>query len=521
MPQKPERSGFLRVVLGDQLTPGISALADGDRQRDVVLMAEVADETGYVRHHKKKIAFFFAAMRGFADALRAEGWRVDYVKLDDPGNTGSLTGEVARAVRRHQPQGIVTTAASEHRVVALQDEWASAAGRPVDVREDGRFLCSRAEFRDWASGRKQLRMEYFYRDMRRRTGLLMDGDKPVGGQWNFDHENRKPARADLFMPRPLTFEPDARTAAVLDLVEKRFGNHFGDLRPFGFPVTRDGARKAAAHFVSRMLPHFGDYQDAMLRGESFMYHSVLSPLLNVGLLDPLELCRLAEAAFHDGRAPLNAVEGFIRQVIGWREFVRGIYWFAGPSYTGLNALGATRSLPSMYWTGETDMACMQAVISQTREHAYAHHIQRLMVTGNFALLSGIDPHEVHEWYLAVYADALEWVEAPNTIGMSQFADGGLVASKPYASSGAYIDRMSDYCGSCRYKVKKRTGPDACPFNALYWDFLARHRERFRSNPRMAQMYRTYDRFAEEDRVELHKSAAGFLARLDLHGTDRS
>jgi deoxyribodipyrimidine photolyase-related protein len=363
-------------------------------------------------------------------------------------------------------------------------------------------------------------MEYFYRDMRRRTGLLMDGDKPVGGQWNFDHENRKPARADLFMPRPLAFEPDARTAEVLDLVGQRFGNHFGDLRPFGFPVTRDGALQAAAHFVSRMLPHFGDYQDAMLRGESFMYHSVLSPLLNVGLLDPLELCRLAEAAYHEGRAPLNAVEGFIRQVIGWREFVRGIYWLAGPSYTGLNALGATRSLPSMYWTAETDMACMQAVISQTREHAYAHHIQRLMVTGNFALLSGIDPREVHEWYLAVYADALEWVEAPNTIGMSQFADGGLVASKPYASSGAYIDRMSDYCGSCRYKVKKRTGPDACPFNALYWDFLARHRARFQSNPRMAQMYRTYDRFAEEDRAELHKSAAGFLERLDRHGTDR-
>ena len=521
MPSKTERTGVLRVVLGDQLTPGISALAGGDRERDVVLMAEVADETGYVRHHKKKIAFFLAAMRAFADELRAEGWRVDYVTLDDPDNTGSLTGEVARAVQRHKPQGIVTTAASEHRVVALQNEWASASGRPVEIREDERFLCSRDEFKDWASGRKQLRMEYFYRDMRRRTGLLMEGDKPVGGQWNFDHENRKPARADLFMPRPLTFEPDARTAEVLDLVEQRFGNHFGDLRPFGFPVTRDGARQAAAHFISRMLPHFGDYQDAMLRGESFMYHSVLSPLLNVGLLDPLELCRLAEAAYREGRAPLNAVEGFIRQVIGWREFVRGIYWFAGPSYTGLNALGATRSLPSLYWTAETDMACMQAVILQTREHAYAHHIQRLMVTGNFALLSGIDPREVHEWYLAVYADALEWVEAPNTIGMSQFADGGLVASKPYASSGAYIDRMSDYCGGCRYKVKKRTGPDACPFNALYWDFLARHRERFQSNPRMAQMYRTYDRFAEEDRVELHKSAAGFLARLDRHGTDRS
>jgi deoxyribodipyrimidine photolyase-related protein len=357
-------------------------------------------------------------------------------------------------------------------------------------------------------------MEYFYRDMRRRTGLLMDGDKPVGGQWNFDHENRKPARADLFMPRPLAFEPDARTAEVLDLVGQRFGNHFGDLRPFGFPVTRDGALQAAAHFVSRMLPHFGDYQDAMLRGESFMYHSVLSPLLNVGLLDPLELCRLAEAAYHEGRAPLNAVEGFIRQVIGWREFVRGIYWLAGPSYTGLNALGATRSLPSMYWTAETDMACMQAVISQTREHAYAHHIQRLMVTGNFALLAGVDPFQVHEWYLAVYIDAFEWVEAPNTIGMSQFADGGVVGSKPYVSSGAYINRMSDYCAGCAYDVAQKSGPGACPFNLLYWHFLLRHRMRFAQNPRMAQMYRTWDRMEETRRTTVLAEADAFLARLD-------
>jgi deoxyribodipyrimidine photolyase-related protein len=520
MPQKPERNGSLRVVLGDQLTPGIAALADGDRQRDVVLMAEVAAETVYVRHHKKKIAFFLAAMRAFADELRADGWRVDHVKLDDPDNTGSLTGELVRALERHNAQEVVTTAASEHRVLALQQEWATATGLPVHIREDDRFICSRDAFKDWASGRKQLRMEYFYRDMRRRTGLLMDGDKPVGGQWNFDHENRKPARADLFMPRPLAFDPDAQTAEVLDLVERRFADHFGQLRPFAFPVTREGARLAADHFISRQLVHFGDFQDAMLRGESFMYHSVLSPMLNVGLLDPLELCRAAEAAYHDGRAPLNAVEGFIRQVIGWREFVRGIYWLSGPSYTRQNALGATRALPSMYWTAETDMACMSAVISQTREHAYAHHIQRLMVTGNFALLSGIDPHEVHEWYLAVYADALEWVEAPNTIGMSQFADGGLVASKPYVSSGAYIDRMSDYCDGCRYKVKKRTGPDACPFNALYWDFLARHRERFQSNPRMAQMYRTYDRFSDEVRGEVHDAAAAFLARLDRHGTDR-
>jgi deoxyribodipyrimidine photolyase-related protein len=316
------------------------------------------------------------------------------------------------------------------------------------------------------------------------------------------------------MPKPLAFKPGAETARVLDLVEREFPDGFGTLRPFSFPVTRRDAQQAAEHFIAHMLPHFGDYQDAMLNGEPFMYHSVLSPMLNVGLLDPLALCRSAEDAYRRGKVPLNAVEGFIRQIIGWREYVRGIYWLAGPGYVTQNALGATRRLPSMYWTGKTDMACMSDVIGQTLEHAYAHHIQRLMVTGNFALLAGIDPHEVHEWYLAVYADALEWVEAPNTIGMSQFADGGYLASKPYAASGAYIDRMSNYCRGCRYKVKQRTGPDSCPFNSMYWDFLSRHRLRFEGNPRMAQMYRTYDRFSDADRAAIHERARAFLVELD-------
>jgi deoxyribodipyrimidine photolyase-related protein len=355
--------------------------------------------------------------------------------------------------------------------------------------------------------------------MRRKTGLLMEGDQPTGGQWNFDSENRKPAKGDLFMPRPKRFAPDAETKAVLALVESRFSDHFGDLEPFWFPVTRTHAHEAMAWFLREALPRFGDYQDAMLRGEKFLFHSLLSPLINVGLIDPLELCRRAEAEYKAGRAPLNAAEGFIRQIIGWREYVRGIYWREGPDYTRRNALGATRRLPLMYWSAETDMACMAEALGQTKEEAYAHHIQRLMVTGNFALLAGIDPFEVHEWYLAVYADAYEWVEAPNTIGMSLFADGGLLGSKPYASSGAYIDRMSDYCRGCVYDVKDKTGPKACPFNALYWDFLARHRSRFEGNPRMAQMYRTYDKIAPAMRESLHAKAAAFLAHLDAHGAD--
>ena len=510
----------LRIVLGDQLTPTLSALRDGDRRRDVILMMEAAEETTYVRHHKKKIAFILAAMRAFAGELRAAGWQVDYVRLDDPENEGSFTRELARAVARRAPARIVTTEASEQRVLRAQQEWPTLFDAQVDVLSDDRFIAGKAEFFAWAEGRKQLRMEFFYREMRRKTGLLMDGDAPAGGQWNFDHDNRKRATADLFMPSPLRFAPDAETRAVLDLVGARFAGHFGALEPFWLPVTRTDADKAAAHFLREALPHFGDFQDAMLRGERFLFHSVLSPLINVGLLDPLRLCQAAEDEYRAGRAPLNAVEGFIRQIIGWREYVRGIYWLKGPDYVRSNALNAARALPSMYWSGETDMLCMAEAIGQTRQDAYAHHIQRLMVTGNFALLAGIDPHQVHEWYLAVYADAFEWVEAPNTIGMSQFADGGILGSKPYAASGAYIDRMSDYCSTCRYDVKQRTGPKACPFNALYWDFLARHRARFEGNPRMAQMYRTYDKFNDEARAALHVQASAFLSHLDQHGTDR-
>ncbi len=509
----------LIFLLGDQLSPSISALEGCDPARDVVLMAEVADEASYVRHHKKKLAFIFAAMRAFADELRGLGWTVDHVRLDAPANTGSLTGELARAISRHKPHGVIATEAAEWRVLEMQKGWRESLGIDFELRPDGRFVCSREEFAAWAKGRKQLRMEYFYREMRRKTGLLMDGGEPAGGQWNFDHDNRKQAKTDLFMPAPIRAAPDERTRAVLALVAERFPENFGDLEPFWFPVTRTDAQKAVQRFLKEALPRFGDYQDAMLRGEKFLYHALLSPLINVGLVDPLELCRQAEAQYRAGRAPLNAVEGFIRQIIGWREYVRGIYWLGMPGYTQRNELCAARPLPWMYWSGETKMACMAAAIGQTKEEAYAHHIQRLMVTGNFALLAGIEPHQTHEWYLAVYMDAFEWVEAPNTIGMSQFADGGWLASKPYAASGAYIDRMSDYCSSCRYKVKVRTGPDACPFNALYWDFLTRHRERFERNPRMAQMYRTYDKFAEGERSAIKTQAARFLAHVDAHGTD--
>ncbi|MEM1313693.1 MAG: cryptochrome/photolyase family protein [Pseudomonadota bacterium] len=501
------------LVLGDQLTPTVAALARGDRARDVVLMAEVREEATYVPHHRKKLAFLFSAMRHFAEELREAGWRVDYVRLDDPENAGSLAGEARRALERHGAAGLVATEPGEWRLRSAMEGWEAALGRPVKVLRDDRFLASQDAFAAWAEGRKQLRMEYFYREMRRAHGVLMEGDKPAGGKWNYDHDNRKPPKAGLAYPEVPRFQTDAVTREVLELVEG-FDGGWGDLSPFWFAVTRAEAEAAAERFFAEALPRFGDYQDAMVSGQAFLFHSVISLYLNAGLLEPLALCRRAEAEWREGRAPLNAAEGFVRQILGWREFVRGIYWREGPGYAQRNALGAEAALPAFYWTGETDMACMAAAIGQTRAEAYAHHIQRLMVTGNFALLAGLRPQEVAEWYLAVYADAYEWVEAPNVIGMALYADGGVLASKPYAASGSYIDRMSDYCGGCRYEVKARSGPEACPFNPLYWDFMVRNRARLQGNPRVSRVYSTWDRMGEDKKAAALESAAEVRARLE-------
>ncbi len=500
----------LILILGDQLSDTIAALQEAEKSSDIVVMAEVADEASYVPHHRKKIAFLFAAMRKFAKRLQDDGWQVAYTKLDDPENTGSIPGELIRRAEEFSAREILATELGEWRLI----EALATCPIPVRQLEDARFIATHAEFETWAEGRNELRMEWFYRDMRRKTGLLMEGDKPVGEKWNYDHENRKsPPKSAQFAP-PLRFAPDAITQEVLDLVATRFPDNFGTLDPFWFATTPEDARAQLDHWVAHNLPGFGDYQDAMMTGERFLNHSILSLYLNAGLLDPLEVCRAVETAWKADAAPLNATEGFIRQIIGWREYIRGIYFLEGPDYTSRNALNHSRKLPAFYWGAETKMHCLSETVAQTREEAYAHHIQRLMVTGNFALLAGIDPGEVHEWYLAVYADAYEWVEAPNTIGMSQFADGGIVGSKPYVSSGAYIDRMSNYCKSCAYKVKDKTGPEACPFNLLYWHFLNRHRDRFASNPRMGNMYRTWDRMDEDRRETVLSDADSWLKRLD-------
>ncbi|WP_108484258.1 cryptochrome/photolyase family protein [Oceaniglobus ichthyenteri] len=499
----------LILILGDQLSPDIAALKQADKS-DTIVMAEVWDEASYVAHHPKKIAFLFAAMRKFAARLRDEGWQVAYSTLDDPDNTQSIPGELLRRAEQHGAQEVLATEPGEWRLIgALND-----CPLKITQLQDDRFLASHSEFETWAEARKQLRMEYFYRDMRRKTGLLMEGDSPAGGQWNFDHDNRKPAPKDIAFSGPMQFTPDDVVQQVLRLVGDKFPDNFGDLEPFWFATDTTQARRALTHFITYALPRFGDFQDAMLRDNAFLYHAVISMYLNAGLLSWQEICDAAQQAWRDGHAPINAVEGFIRQIIGWREYMRGIYFLEGPDYTRRNVLNHTRDLPGLYWGAKTDMLCLSKSVEQTKTEAYAHHIQRLMVTGNFALLAGIDPYQVHEWYLAVYADAYEWVEAPNVIGMSQFADGGIVGSKPYVSSGNYIAKMSDYCKSCAYDVRKKTGQGACPFNLLYWDFLIRHRERFAKNPRMAQMYRTWDRMGEPRRKTVLTEAAAFLDRMD-------
>ncbi|PZU24293.1 MAG: cryptochrome/photolyase family protein [Shinella sp.] len=504
----------LVFILGDQLSPSISSLDGFDPEQDMVLMCEVAEEATYVRHHKKKLVFILSAMRHFADELVGRGLDVRYVRLDDRDNSGSFTGELLRAIADVKPRKIIITEAGEWRVMEAIARWPDQTGLPVEVRTDGRFLCSREAFRQWAAGRRELTMEFFYRDMRRRTGLLMQDGAPVGGRWNFDAENRKPAEPGLFRPKHLEFSPDAVSLAVMALVARRFKSHMGSVDGFAFAVTRTDAEHVADAFMTDFLPGFGDTQDAMLKGDPFLNHSLLSFYINVGLLDPMALCSAAERAYLEGRAPLNAVEGFIRQIIGWREYVRGVYWLFMPDYAGRNFFAAERPLPAFFWTGETDMACLSTVIGETIANAYAHHIQRLMVIGNFAMLTGLDPKAVHRWYLEVYADAFEWVELPNVIGMSQFADGGLLGSKPYAASGAYIARMSDYCEGCRYDVRRKTGEGACPFNALYWDFLDRNADKLSGNRRLAQTYATWRRMTEDQRQDYRQSARAFLVKLD-------
>ena len=503
----------LRLILGDQLTATLPVLQDATISKDIILMAEVKEEATYVKHHKKKLAFLFSAMRHFADALKKENYQVRYRYYNNEDNQGSLLEEVKLALKETGCEEVVVTSPGEYRLLKSMEQWEHQLGVPVHILDDTRFYSTKQDFDEWAQDRKTLRMEFFYREMRKKTGILMEEGNPVGGKWNYDEKNRESLPASKSVPEPTTFSPDEITRAVLDLVKEEFNDHFGDLEPFHFAVTREQALTVLDEFVEQRLPEFGKYQDAMRHNAPWLFHSHLSFYINCGLLSPGEVVEHAEAAYHAGTAPLNSVEGFIRQILGWREFVRGFYWHYMPDLATDNYFNAKRDLPSFFWDGYTNMNCMRQCITDTKNNAYAHHIQRLMVIGNFSLLTELEPEQVQQWYLLVYADAYEWVELPNVSAMILYADGGNLATKPYAASGSYINKMSDYCKNCGYSVTKKTGEKACPFNYLYWRFVDNNRDKLKDNPRMGLVYKSYERMDDEKIQQMRKDASVFLRKI--------
>jgi deoxyribodipyrimidine photolyase-related protein len=494
----------LVVVLGDQLDASSSAFVGFDPKLDAIWMAEVEQESTHVISSKQRTTLFLSAMRHFAKSLEAKKWPVTYITLDSPENTGSLAGELEKIILLQKPQQLIMAMPGESRVLISLQGVAAKHQLLLDVREDSHFLCTLDTFKKHITGRKQIRLEFFYREMRHKTGVLMDGKNPIGDQWNFDAENRgsfgKQGPQDL--PPPSRFAPDDITRDVMQLVNQKFAHHPGSIDTFGWPVTREDALTSLNEFIAHRLPYFGLYQDAMWEGEVWLYHSHLSCALNTKLLHPKEVLDKAQEAYQQGHAPIEAVEGFVRQILGWREYVRGIYWTYMPEYIDRNGMHASAKLPNFFWTGKTDMACLKDAIGLTLQHGYAHHIQRLMVTGLYALLLGVIPKDVHAWYLGVYVDAVEWVEVPNTIGMSQYADGGLMASKPYIASGKYIDRMSNHCKGCKFNPSESTGENACPFTTLYWDYLNKHSDTLAKNPRMLMQLKNLHRLSVEKREDI-------------------
>ena len=508
----------LILILGDQLDIEASALSDFDPAHDTLWMAEVLEESTHIPSSKQRTTVFLSAMRHFAAQLQMRDWPLRYRRINSADNHGSLAGELAQAIATIKPDQLVMTAPGDWRVLQSLRAVAKQHDVPLEVRDDTHFFSTVREFTEHAKGRKQLRLEFFYREMRHKTGLLMSGKEPLGGQWNFDTDNRGSfgKKGPGQLPSPSRFAPDAITQEVIGWVNDTLAHHPGSVTQFGWPVTRAQALVALQEFITHRLPSFGLYQDAMWEGEVWLYHSHLSCALNLKLLNPREVLAAAEAAFQSGHAPLPAVEGFVRQILGWREYVRGIYWTHMPDYVEGNAQQAHEPLPDFYWTGDTDMACLRDAITQTLQHGYAHHIQRLMVTGLYALLLGVEPKQVHQWYLGVYVDAVEWVELPNTLGMSQFADGGLMASKPYVASGKYIDRMSNHCKGCRFNPAESTGETACPFTTLYWDYLNRHADMLAKNPRMLMQLKNLNRLTPAQREAIGTQAQSLRTNKKAH-----
>lgn len=499
----------LVIILGDQLDRQSLVFDDFDPEQDAIWMCEATGEATYVWSSKPRIAIFLAAMRHFRDELRARGFTVFYRELDK-NSAPSIEAALTEDMAKYQPQKVIAVKPGEWRLAQALPKVCSDAGVQWIERHDQHFYCDADDFADWSKGRKEYRLEFFYRWCRKRQNILMDGNQPVGGKWNFDHDNRGvfDKRGPGLLPRPIAFARNKITQTVIDLVEKTFASHPGKLEQFDWPLTPEQAKLALNDFIEHRLPLFGQYQDAMWIDEPYLYHSRISAALNLKLISPKEVVSAALSAYESKLAPLAAVEGLIRQIIGWREFVRGMYWLRMPQFLEDNALDAQAALPDFYWTGDTDMACLQQAIGQTLEFGYAHHIHRLMVTGLFAQLLGVNPKAVHEWYLAVYVDAVEWVELSNVLGMSQYADNGKMTSKPYVASGAYIKRMSNYCDGCRFKPDKSVGDDACPFTTLYWDFLMRYEDKFARHPRTALQWKNLARIDQPIRLEISEQADG-------------
>ena len=506
----------LVLVHGDQLCADSAVFDDFDPKRDAVLLIEARHEATYVPQHKHRLVLFFSAMRHFRDELRERGWTVHYAELDDEHNRGSFGDEVPRWLHKTRAETLVVAQPGDYRVRAELRGALRGEDASLELLPDRHFICSEEDFEAFAKDKKSLLMETFYRGMRRRHDVLLEADGgPVGGQWNYDSDNResfgKGGAPDIKAPR--SFRQDDVTKAVAKLVEGEFPDSPGKTDNFDLPVTAKQARAALRDFVKHRLAEFGTYQDAMVTGRPYLYHSRLSSSLNLHLLDPRDAIEKAVGAYEAGDAPLNSVEGFVRQILGWREYVRGIYWREMPDYEKRNGLDAELPMPAFMWTAETDMNCLRQSVGQLVEHAYAHHIQRLMVLGLFSLLLGVRPQDVNRWHLSMYIDAIDWVSLPNVLGMSQYADGGLLATKPYCASGAYVNRMSDYCGDCRFNPKKATGEDACPFTTLYWDFLSRNRQRLQGNRRMNFQLANLDKKSQSERRDVRRQSDRLKSEL--------
>ena len=506
----------LRLILGDQLNAGHRWFRQ-PRKDTAYTMMEVRQETDYVKHHIQKVAGFFAAMRSFRDALSRKGHRIIYLHLDDRKNEQDFESNLRNLIKKEKFPRFEYLQPDEYRLDRQLEKIASRLPVPVDAFDTEHFLTERGDLAELFEGKKRFLMESFYRHMRKKHDILIEDGKPAGGKWNYDQDNRNRYDGAVKLPEAKAFKNDV--TEIAEMIERSGAKTFGQIEPkrFIWPVTRRQALSQLKEFVGQRLAHFGTYQDSMTTESWSLFHSRLSFALNTKMLNPMEVIASAISASRKKSGPeigIEQLEGFVRQILGWREYMRGIYWAKMPDYAKSNYFGHKTALPEFYWTAETRMKCLQEAVSQSLRHAYAHHIQRLMVTGNFALLAGIDPEEVDAWYLGIYIDAVQWVEIVNTRGMSQFADGGIVATKPYISSANYIRKMSDYCSRCHYDPAKKTGERSCPFNSLYWDFLNRHRRKLEKNPRVAMMYRTWDRMKEDNRKQLLKQAEKYKTTLD-------